>query len=152
MASTGFESQRAFSVLKPLAEAIHLSTQHVVTEHLLWTKPGGCDRTKQTPPEDRGIHADPSVEDAGEEWGKGSWRMQQGPGLAERHGGQLLWARWSWGHPHGGSGKGEACTGKQLGWRVTRGLQDIGVRADHPGLLGGFTLHLHTLGTPTSTQ
>ena len=73
-----------FNVKTP-EEAIHLFTQHGVTEHLLWTKPGGCDGPKQTPPEVKGIHADRSVEDAGEVWGKGSRRMQQGPGLAKRH-------------------------------------------------------------------
>ena len=140
-----------FNVKTP-EEAIHLFTQHVVTEHLLWTKPGGCDRPKQTPPEAKGIHVDHSVDDAGEEWGKGSRRMQQGPGLAKRQGGQLLWARWSCGHPHGGSCRGEACPGKNFGWRVTWGLQGVGVRADHLGLIGGFMLNLHALGTPTSTQ
>ena len=78
MASTGFESQRAFSVLKPLAEAIHLSAQHLVTEHLLWAKPGGCDRTKQTPPEARGVHAGCSVGDAGDRVSSPGWGRSPG--------------------------------------------------------------------------
>ena len=138
-------------MLKPLAEAIHLSTQHVVTEHLLWTKPGVCDRTKQTPPEERGIHADHSVEDAAEEWGREAGECSRALAWPRGREGSCC-GKVELGHPHGGSGKGEACTGKRLGWRVTRGLQDIRVRADHPGLFGGFTLNLHTLGTPTSTQ